>query len=96
MTTPATAQHTPGPQIILQPDQDSVRLPCGCTLEREHPVHADPAMTLCSMHAAAPALLAALESVYKWIREPDNPRRWEMLSYVHDHVGAAIRAARGK
>lgn len=53
-------------------------------------------IVLCPLHAAAPAMLAALEGAAKWFSEPESPRRWEMAVHLLDSARAAIAKAKGE
>lgn len=54
----------------MQPDEDVARMNCGCSLERDH--KGDPSFTFCALHAAAPALLAALRAILRESAEADK------------------------
>lgn len=61
MTTPQYP-YDPEPYIWLQDEEDSGMADCGCMLVLS-PLSSGPAFHFCTMHAAAPELLEALEGV---------------------------------
>ena len=75
--------------------------PCGCSVQRDAAGYMFPA--LCPLHAAAPALLEALEGIVKVntrIQEPstfENVDDWIVVSRdAFDKARAAIAQAKGE